>query len=94
MFQNQVNQGCDVGNVDYAVVVHIGCCIPERRGSAAQQIVDQHRHVSNIHSAIVVHIAQDEGDVDSEVMGVEFAEHGLLIAVTGLVGTEDVVVNL
>ena len=77
-----VDQGRHIGDGDFTVAVTIGCIQADTGGITSQQIVDQGRDIANGHMAVTVHVAPDEGDVDSEVVGIQFAEDRLLIAVS------------
>ena len=54
LVKNEVNKGIHVGDVDFAVVVHIGCGIV---GAIVKYEVNDRVHVGNIHLIVAVHVA-------------------------------------
>ena len=54
--KNKANNGIHVGDIDFAVVVHIGCGIV---GATVKNDVDDRVHVSDTHLVVAVHVAID-----------------------------------
>ena len=69
--QNDIHQGCDVGDGDALVEVDIGCRVVVLPcGVLAQDYVDQGCNVSNRDAAVSVDVATQEGRLCREVAGV------------------------
>ncbi len=78
--EQEVDQGGDIGDADVAILVAVGGLVAD--GIAAEQQVDQGGDISDAHIAITIHVTTHNGHAHGEVVGIQFTEHRLLVAVS------------
>lgn len=65
--QQVVNKGVDVGDADIVIAIAISSSQVNARLIAAQQIVDQSRHIVDVHATVTIHVTAQAGVLCGEV---------------------------